>query len=86
MDKEFIKDYSWVKSGSQRIKIIISLIKPMTPKEIQKNTKLKFSNVSDCLKSLNEKKLVICLNPENHLGRLYVLTEEGEKIQNFLLK
>jgi len=84
MKKELLKDYSWVISGSQRIKIIKSMNKMKTPKEISTGTGIKFSNVSECLNNLVKRKLVKCLNPKNHLGRLYELTEKGKKILNGL--
>jgi len=80
MESDLISYYSWVLSGSQRIKIIKVLTKPKTPKIISKETNLKFSNVSDCLRALVERKLVKCLNPKNHLGRLYELTSLGKKV------
>ena len=85
MKKELIKDYSWVIGGSQRVKIIKAIKKIKTPKEISTETKIKFSNVSDGLKALSKRKLVKCLNPKNHLGRLYELTIKGKLIQKELL-
>ena len=84
MKKGLIKNYSWTIRGSQRIKIIKILKKQKTPKQITIETKLKFSNVSDCLRALTQKKLIKCLNPKDHLGRLYELTPKGKQIQKEL--
>ena len=81
MIKKVLNDYSWVLAGSQRIKVVKALIKPMTPKMLSKETNLKFSNVSDCLRALVQRKLAKCLNPKKHLGRLYELTAKGKEVQ-----
>lgn len=86
MDKELLKLYSWVLAGSQRTKVIKNLEVPKTPMLIQKETKLNFGNVSNVLKSLREKNLVILLNPEDHLGKIYQLSELGEKVLNEVKK
>lgn len=84
MNKQLIKDYSWIIAGSQRIKIIRNITKIKTPKEISTETKLKFSNVSDALTAMTKRNIVECLNPKNHLGRLYKLTKKGEQIRKEL--
>jgi hypothetical protein len=84
MDKQLIRDYSWIIGGSQRIKIIKSLTKIKTPKEISLDTELKFSNVSDALTAMTKRKIAECLNPKIHLGRLYKLTKKGELIRKEL--
>lgn len=81
VQNELLNDYAWIISGSQRIKVVKVLTNPKTPKMISKDTGLKFSNVSDCLRLMAKKKLVLCLNPKSHLGRLYELTPVGKKIQ-----
>ena len=80
MKKEILSDYSWVIRGSQRILILNALKTAQTPNQIQKETKLKFSNVSDGLKKMVEKNIVVCLNPDERMGRIYKLTEKGEEI------
>ncbi|MCW8966807.1 MAG: hypothetical protein OQK82_09020 [Candidatus Pacearchaeota archaeon] len=86
MDKQLIKDYSWIVSGSQRLKILNILNKVRTPKEISTETKLKFSNVSDVLTAMVKRNIIECLNPKNHTGRLYKLTKKGEKIKSQISK
>lgn len=72
--------------SSQIIKIVNSLNVPKTPMIIRKKTQLNFGNVSNVLKALSNKGIVICLNPDDHLGKLYKLIEIGEKIQKKLKK
>ena len=80
MNKQTTKAYSWIVRGTQRKAIILVLTKPKTPKEISEETKLKFSNVSDVLRAMQEKGLVRCLNPEERMGRLYSLTKKGQAL------
>ena len=80
MEKKFIEILAWVLAGSQRLKIIKSLESSKTPKMIHKNTKINFSNVSNCIIKLKEKKLIYCLNEKAHLGRIYELTDLGKEI------
>lgn len=65
---------------------IMKLIKerPLTPTQIQKETKLNLSHISKLLKGLREKGIVECLNPSQHKGKLYILTERGLWICNQL--
>lgn len=85
MEKADIRLYSWVIRGSQRIKIIKALDEPKTPTEIQKESNIKFSNLSDNLRLMRKKKLVVCLTPTK-TGRLYQLTVNGIFIRDKLLK
>ena len=56
------------------------------PSDIAKETNLHINNVSSSLKQLTEKELVYLLNPEDKKGRLYKLTEIGEKLMKELNK
>lgn len=80
MKKENIELYSWVVRGTQRTAILKSIDKPKTPKQISQQTNIKFSNVSDVLRALSDKGLVICLNPKDKTGRLYELSKKGTEI------
>lgn len=84
MKKEDYRLYSWVIRGTQRVKIIKVLSEPKTPKQLHKETKIKFSNISDNLKLMREKKIVVCLVPEK-TGRLYQLTKKGKDIRKKLI-
>ena len=59
---------------------------PKTPVLIRKETHFNFGNVSNVLKLLRDKEIVKCINPEDHKGKLYKLTENGEKILKELKK
>lgn len=77
------KLYAWLKRGSRRKEILQLLSeskKPLTPKEIKNELKISLSQVSFLLKELHKKKLIMCLNPEDNIGRIYRVTKEGEDI------
>ena len=65
---------------------IVKLLRerPLTPTQIQKETKLNLSHISRLLKGLKEKGIVECLNPNQRKGKLYCLTEHGLWICNKL--
>ena len=50
------------------------------PSQIAKDTNILQNHMSATLKQLREHELVECINPEVKKGRLYRLTENGEKI------
>jgi len=72
---------SFILRGSQRLKIIMILDGKKTPSQIRKLTHLSLNNVSDILRLLVKVKIVKCLNEETVTGRLYQLTEVGNKIK-----
>ncbi len=62
----------------------------MTPTQIHKqakhyNEKISLNNTSDVLRDFLKKGIVVCINSDAKTGRLYELTEDGEKIRNELL-
>ena len=54
--------------------------KAMTPADISKKTSIYPSHISNALKELSEKTLVVCRTPKLRKGRLYDLTKEGRKL------
>lgn len=85
------KLYTWIAAGKQRKAVLKAMYEPQTPTQIRRNSnhyngKISLNNTSDILRGFVEKKLAICLNPEARKGRLYKLTEEGEKIRTELMK
>ncbi len=67
---------------------ILELIQefPSTPTELAKATNNHRPSVSRALIDLEGKKLVICLTPNEKLGRLYKTTEKGSKTLELLKK
>lgn len=89
MEKE-LKLYSWIIRGKQRRAVLKAMIKSeMIPTEIFKeakkiNPKMSLNTTSDILKEFREKKIVICLNPKEKIGRLYRLTKLGKEVKEKL--
>ena len=54
--------------------------RPSTPSIVSENTALHPSHVSLTLFELVEKKLVVCLTPEQKVGKIYSLTKKGRDI------
>ena len=84
MNKEEIKLISWIVRGSQRTKILKAINGMMTPTQIKEITHFGLNNVSDILRLFVEKGIVKCLNEEEKLGRLYLLTEKGNQLKHYI--
>jgi len=85
-----LKLYVWIVRGRQRIAVLKAMSKPKTPTQICKkskeyNEKISLNNTSDVVRSFTEKGIAICLNKEDRVGRLYKLTDKGEKIRDELM-
>lgn len=50
------------------------------PSEIAKDAGIFQNHISNTLRQLKEHELVECINPEVKKGRLYRLTDKGEKV------
>ena len=75
----------FIKLSKNREKVIKALEgETLKPTDISKKTGIHRNNVSRVLSQLREKELVRLLNPENKRGRLYELTDYGEKILNLM--
>lgn len=75
----------FIKLSKNREKVFKSLEgKTLKPSDISKITNIHRNNVSRTLSQLRENDLIRLLNPENKRGRLYELTEYGEKILNLM--
>ncbi len=74
--------------GSEyRQKIIFGLEKSIkTPKQIAKETGIQINHVSNVLRELIDRELIVCKTPELRKGRLYQITEKGKEILNRINK
>jgi len=71
----------YVEKSKYRTKVIKSLDGNIRmPMEIAKKTDIYQNHISNTLKQLKDHELVECINPEMRKGRLYRLTEKGEKV------
>ncbi len=85
MNVKFLRTFVWVKRGRQRLAIIKVLEQAKFPSEIQRdakkyNPKISLNNCSDVLRSFVDKKIAVCLNPTEKIGRMYELTPLGKKV------
>jgi len=75
----------WLQRGRQRAAVAGSLRKPMTASEIcraarQTNPHVQLRDIWLIMRQLEEKKLVVCLNPRQTNGKLYSLTDHGREV------
>jgi hypothetical protein len=79
------KLFAWLKRGSRRREVLLLLLhsdKPLSANEITTRLKIALSQSSFTLKELSEKELVICLNPSDKIGKLYMISDLGVEILN----
>lgn len=70
-----------VRKSTYRIRVMKAIGKDIKmPMEISKESKIVPNHVSNVLRELSDKGIVVCLNPKNRKGRLYKLTDLGLKI------
>ncbi len=75
--------YAWVKRGSRRQKTLELLNKannPLTINDIHQKSKISLSQASATMAELENAGLVKCLNAEDKIGKLFLITEEGKEI------
>ena len=73
---------AWLKRGSRRESVLKFLAKqsnPVSTNDVKKELKIAMSQASATLKELREKKLMDCLNPEDAIGKLYLINQKGRK-------
>lgn len=83
LSDEMLTEISYVKISKYRSKVMKSLdgdVKILTA--IAKDSEIRPNHISKVLAELKEHELVECINPEVRKGRLYRLTNKGEKIIN----
>lgn len=79
------QDIDYVKNSQYRIKVMKSLDGEVKiPSKIANDAEIFQNHISNTLRQLKEHELVECINPEVKKGRLYRLTDKGEKIVNKL--
>lgn len=84
-EKNLIDGISVIEMSSYREKVLIDLKEKIkTPSKIAKSIKISTSNVSRALNELQNNYLVICVNPEKKVGRLYKITNLGEEVLKYI--
>jgi len=79
MGKGITKEQIFLKKGRLRKDIIKKLQDPKTATDLSMETKKHRSSISRILLSLEKKKLVRCINPEDDRYRHYQITNKGKE-------
>ncbi len=85
------KKYAWIVRGKQRTAVLKAMHKPQTTTQIRKNSKhynekISLNNACDALREFLKQGIAVCLNPEDRTGKIYKLTDDGEKIRTALME
>lgn len=86
-DRNIWDSIGFIMISPHRLKIIEHLyVQSALPSQISSHIKKPFGHVSNLLKGLQERKLVVCQNPNLKKGRIYSLTELGRDVYERILK
>lgn len=78
---EFMKILAYVKCSTYRVRTLLAIDDDyVTPKDIAMKAGIRPNHISNVLKQLKEKGLVVCINEEVRKGRLYKSTSLGKDI------
>lgn len=81
LSDELLIEISYVQISKYRTKTMKSLDgEVLIPSQIAKNSEIRTNHISKVLSELKAHELVECINPEVRKGRLYRLTDKGEKV------
>lgn len=81
LSDEMLKEISYVQISKYWTKTMKSLDgEVLIPSQIAKNSGIRTNHISKVLAELKSHELVECINPEVRKGRLYRLTDKGEKV------
>ena len=81
LSDEMLTEISYVQISKYRTKVMKSLEEDIKiPTSIANDSGIRTNHISKVLSELKAHELVECINPEVRKGRLYRLTEKGEKV------
>lgn len=81
MKQKIIDGFSYIKASTTRKKILLALDENiLIPSEIAKITNVSPAHTSRGLRELQDNNLILCLNPEKRVGKLFVTTELGKSV------
>lgn len=79
-------EVSYVIASKTRKALISRLETPRTPTFLAKDLSINLANVSRALAELEEKSVVVCLTPDQKVGKIYSLTKKGKNILDKMRK
>ena len=86
-DNALIKTISYIKRSRNRINIVLLLGENFKiPSELARDMNLKISQISAILSDLKKEGIVVCINEEEKVGRIYKLTEKGKNAYEIIKK
>ena len=81
LSDEMLTEISYVQISKYRTKVMKSLDGEVKiPTDIANDSGIRTNHISKVLSELKAHELVECINPEVRKGRLYRLTDKGEKV------
>ena len=81
LSDEMLTEISYVNISKYRTKVMKSLDgEVLIPTQIARSSEIRPNHISKVLSELKAHELVECINPEVRKGRLYRLTDKGEKV------
>lgn len=86
LSDEMLIEISYVEISQYRKKVMKSLEGTVKiPTVIANDSRIRTNHISKVLSELKAHELVECINPEVRKGRLYRLTDKGEKVTENLI-
>lgn len=73
-------EVSYVIASKTRKSVLSRLETPRTPTFLAKDLSINLANVSRALTELENKKIIVCLTPDQKVGKIYTLTKKGKDI------
>ena len=77
------KDYAWLNRGKRR-KSVLELLsnskKPLSAKDVKSKLKIALPQASHSLKELLDRGLIDCVNPDDKIGKLYLVNKKGKDL------
>lgn len=84
-DEQFFELLAYVKASSHRVNIIKYIDYNLrTPREISDALNIRTNHISNLLADLREHDLVVCITPNVRKGRLYKLTDNGNRVLKYI--
>lgn len=81
------KKFAWLKRGKRRVEVLnifYNSNRPLTIKEIKNTSKIAMSQASITVSDLLDNDLIICLNPDDKIGKLFKIADEGKNLLEYL--
>lgn len=73
-------DVSYVIASKTRKAVLLKLETPRTPTFLSKELDVNLANISRGLAELEDRNIVVCLTPNQKVGKIYALTKKGTDI------